>query len=125
MDLQEAYLTLHKASGIKEGDKVKIVQKATGTDMGWARCTAPGKDALVGSYATVHRDKDVEGFMIDALGGRWHFPFYCLELIEKVTPPFVIAGHEVIFTDKGIKVGCEEISNEDLEKLFGRLHERS
>ncbi|KKK82843.1 hypothetical protein LCGC14_2799310, partial [marine sediment metagenome] len=123
MDLQEAYLTLHKASGIKEGDKVKIVQKATGTDMGWNRCTAPGKDALVGSYATVHRDKDVEGFMIDALGGRWHFPFYCLELIEKVTPPLKIGDNEVKFTAEGIKVGCQSVTTEEVDEIHRRLHE--
>ena len=31
----EAYITLHNASGIKVGDKVKILRKAKDREMGW------------------------------------------------------------------------------------------
>ena len=130
MNLEKAYLTLHKASGIEVGDKVKVIKTVRSyQENGWTNVNGCGisqsqRNTAVGTSGIVARDEGSAGFFINSPGENVNWPFYCLELIEKGTPPLEIAGHEVVFTDKGIKVGCEEISHEDLEKLFGRLHER-
>ena len=125
MDLEEAYLTLHKASGIEVGDEVKIMRSFKTDEMASKSGWSDSFKATIGSIGVVTAiDKPMDGFGVTIRSGTIWWPFFCLELIEKGTPPLKIAGHEVIFTDKGIKVGCEEISHEDLEKLFGRLHER-
>lgn len=128
MNLNEAYLTLHKASEISAGDTVKIIRAPSKEDeLGWQGngCFSGAEDCWVnsvGKSALINVDAGQKGFHFSAIGEYW--PFFCLELIKKGTPPIPpinIGDNVVEFTDKGIKVGCQEVSKEVIIEIYERL----
>ena len=79
MNEKEAYLLLHKASGIKVGDKVKVLRKADNYEMGWQMPWDVKMDEFIGKECIVTIDYDSDGFFIKGS----MFPFFCLELVDK------------------------------------------
>ena len=128
MDLKEAYLTLHRASGIEVGDKVKILRLPTSrTENGWQH-SAPQffldlRERSVGSAGFVRIDTrgsfEVQTEIVNEATFAW--PFFCLELIEKGTPPLKIGDNEVQFNDDGIKVGCQTVTKDEVKEIYKRL----
>ena len=80
MNEREAYLVLHKASGIKVGDRVKVLRSAAGNEMGWFNSWDSGMDAAIGKEFIITEDRGVSGFHIPDIGYR--FPFFVLEKVS-------------------------------------------
>ena len=130
MDLKEAYLTLHKASGLKVGDEVRIVRVPFATDNGQPffanHGSLKGMRGLVGKQVIITEDKvDNGGRFIIESGLYFNWPFYCLELIKKAEPVIKIGCETVTFTESGIKVGSQEVTIETIDKIHERIHERA
>lgn len=81
MTEQEAYLTLHKASGLKVGDKVRVLRKAKDHEMGWVNSWMEGMDKNVGRVLEIEKDNGRIGFILDN-GLPLGHPFFVLELVK-------------------------------------------
>ena len=79
MNEREAYLVLHKASGIKPGDTVKVLRTAKSCEMGWNSGWDPRMNDLVGRELNILTDHRDCGFSVD--GYRWVLPFFVLEKV--------------------------------------------
>lgn len=93
--IQDAYLALQEASGIKVGDTVRVLRKAGNEEMGWAsEWPSSCMDKYVGETGVVGECNDSCGFRVQFPDGEgWSFPFFVL---EKVAPRFItINGFEV------------------------------
>ena len=118
MDLQEAYLTLHQASGFEVGGKVKTLRLPQGNEHGWAvNSLANSHAGEVGKVGQITSDQKSRGFGVH--GYVW--PFFCLELIKKGSPPLKIGDNEVKFNDTGIKVGCQAVTKGQVKEIYKRL----
>lgn len=85
-ELTAAYLTLHKASGIEVGDKVKVIRLPESLEMGWNKNIIDRNTRYIGEIFVVKSDDKNGGFEfytdISATGIIF-FPFFCLELVKK------------------------------------------
>jgi len=75
----EDYLKGHKASGLKVGDKVRVLRKAENFEGGWNGTWFPDKTQCIGKEYEIKEDNNGSGF---AFYG-WHFPYFVLEKVEK------------------------------------------
>lgn len=77
------YLKGHKASGIKVGDRVKVVRRAADLEGGWVNgWDHDHMDAAIGREFKIERDCGSLGFSID-VGDDWYdFPYFVLEKVE-------------------------------------------
>lgn len=80
INIRNAYLAMHKASGIKVGDIVKIIRAAEEYEMGWVNGWNRSMTRDVGKYFEVTRDIGQKGFRLGVEGFK--YPFFCLEKIE-------------------------------------------
>lgn len=76
---QEAYLVLHKASGIEVGDEVKVVRPFAGLPFGMGATVTD--DFGVDGFRVLVRADDTHNTTRDA---RYIVPFYYLELTKKL-----------------------------------------
>ncbi len=75
--LQAAYLTLQKASGIKAGDKVKVLRKASDYELGWDNTWDESMDEMVGKEYAVSNVADCG---IEVSDAGCSLPFFILEV---------------------------------------------
>lgn len=119
MNLTDAYLKLHNASGIAVGDTVKVLRKAKDYEMGWDLVWVSGMDLRVGKTYEVADDLGCEGFR---LGGGGVFPFFVLELVKKNAIKKVTLNPsctaEINKDTKTVKVGCQEFSFDKVKELY-------
>lgn len=80
MTSSEAYCVNQLASGIKVGDKVKIVDKAMHRERGWAANWPSEMDGLVG---TTHLVLDNYGDCGFYLSCYFTFPYFVLEVVKE------------------------------------------
>ena len=113
MNEQEAYLVLHKASGIKVGDRVKVLRKAADYEMGWGNSWVASMDGIVGTEGIVTLDDDSYGFEIDHAKG---YPFFVL---EKVSSAPVLPASITEAIESG-DFGCRK---ESVKKLARAIYE--
>jgi len=78
-EINDAYLKLHRACGIKVGDKVKILRKAKTQEMGWDNAWVEPQNKTVGKILEVTGDSDDKGFYLGS--SIYAYPFYVLEKI--------------------------------------------
>jgi hypothetical protein len=98
MTLQDAYLAMQEASGIKVGDTVRVLRKAGDEEMGWASdWPSPCMDKYIGDTGVVKECDGSDGFLVQFPGGKgWRFPFFVLEKIASAPKRFItINGFEV------------------------------
>jgi len=84
MATENAYNVMSKRSGIKVGDRVKVLRRFSSYEMGCHAIHDISKDNAVGKVFTVtrvHRDGDIR---LDTSGCYDYFPFFVLEIIESV-----------------------------------------
>lgn len=74
------YLKGHKASGIKVGDKVKVLRKAEDHEGGWDCVWSLFMDQFVGREFMVESDRGATGFRTT---GYWHLPYFVLEKVAE------------------------------------------
>lgn len=90
--LQDAYLAMQEASGIKVGDTVRVLRKAAAYEMGWGTGWVDGAmDSYIGREWQV---TDVAGAEGVTLGGSWCFPFFVLEKTKDASRFIEINGHK-------------------------------
>ena len=89
MNIKEAYEVMQKASGIKKGDKIKILRTSIEDEMGYCGCST----SEVGEIEKVTRTQGEDGIQID---GYFWYPFFILEVVEKAKDEnmITVAGKE-------------------------------
>lgn len=133
MTLQEAYRIMFEASGIEEGDTVKVLRKAQEDEMGW-NCpwnSEGGMDQTVGhtgKVVDVHGDArgDARGVRVE-FGGPintwWQYPFYVLEIIEKAKPERKdMAKYKSKIVAREEKVDTVRVEDFDADKIYAFYH---
>lgn len=121
MELKAAYAAMQAASGIKVGDKVKVLRRAKSNELGWQNSWNETMTRHVGSEGEVLSingngiELRIEGAKMD-----YNFPFFVLERIPK---PVVrlgnVAGHEThVLPGEYVKVGCTTVSAVDVERII-------
>jgi hypothetical protein len=98
--LQDAYLAMQEASGIKVGDTVRVLRKAEEGEMGWTDDWASSMDECVGKTGIVEGFRGDGGIRVnfsdDKRWEAWNFPFFVLEKIAEAPERFItINGFEV------------------------------
>lgn len=107
-DLEKAYKLMEKNCGLKEGDKVRVLRKATSHELGWCNSWVEPMDDMVGKEATVDFVSKA-GVGIRFKGMSYHYPWFVLEKIASAPPKIVIDGKEI------------EISQESFNNLKKQL----
>ena len=79
----EDYLAAHKASGLKVGDKVRVMRKAVSREGGWdASWNDEYMTPFVGGVFTIWSDRQEIGFELERNGEYFYFPYFVLEKVE-------------------------------------------
>jgi hypothetical protein len=73
-----SYLEGHKNSGIKIGDRVKVLRKANDEENDWSNAWVDNMDKYIGQIVMVLDDGNLLGFQI----GNYHFPYFVLEVVD-------------------------------------------
>jgi len=81
-----SYIDRHKASGLKVGDKVKVLRTANDQEDGWHNSWTTYMDKAVGNIYKIVDDNGKDGFELN-LGNRC-FPYFVLELQPATQPAF-------------------------------------
>ena len=76
--MKEKYLAGHKASGLKKGDKVKVIKKATDFQDGWDLPWFQDMNGNVGKVLEISADLGYCGFQMKE---AWAYPYFVLEKI--------------------------------------------
>jgi hypothetical protein len=116
------YKTRQANSGIKVGDTVKVLRKATDYEHGWPNVWAASRmDGMVGGTYKVESIAR-GGIRLKSLvdGIRWSFPYFVLEAVPP-RPPVVIKGYTVEILADRIKVGCVEADFATVEAIYKRI----
>lgn len=88
--LQDAYLVMQEASGIKVGDTVRVLRKAADYEMGWGNKWVDDRmDNYIGRECRVTNVVGDRGILLE---DKWAFPFFVL---EKTNRFIEINGHKV------------------------------
>jgi len=82
MTEQEAYAVLQEATGIKPGDKVKVLRKAEDFELGWTTYWDPKMNAAVGNIYEVYV-MGKYGIKLKFLNNCYWFPWFVLKVIER------------------------------------------
>ena len=98
MNVEEAYLVMHKASGIQVGDTVKVLRKAENYEMGWFNVWPIEIEPNLGYFRVTQDDKEC-GFR---LNHRWRVPFFVLEVIKKAHT-ITIDGKDISLSEESFK----------------------
>lgn len=81
ISIEEAYKVMQKASGIKAGDKVKVLRNFKNYEMGCGCNWQPEKESFIGKSYTVTQIKDTY-IKLDSSPNYHLFPFFVLEVVE-------------------------------------------
>lgn len=81
MDLRDSYMNLHKASGIKAGDRVRILRNPHVGEIAWTNKDWSFSVGAPGNEARVASDDGLNGFILDGAGIYAGYPFFCIEKI--------------------------------------------
>lgn len=73
------YVAFQAESGLKVGDKVKIIRTAESGEGGWANSWAEQMDAFVGQEAIIARMTHYDIILESRRHGNFAFPFFVLE----------------------------------------------
>ena len=77
------YLSRHKASGLRVGDRVRITRIAGTEEDGWECGWSSAMDCTVGLIGIIEHDSSISGFKvrIDS-GSTWWYPYFVLEKVD-------------------------------------------
>lgn len=114
MGVREAYKVMHEASGIKKGDRVKVLRKAKDKEMGWSVGWISSMNVTVGKTGVVE-DTEVEQVRVrfEHENDYWNYPFFVLEVMESAK----VIRRVVTFVDETGKDVTGEISDETKRNL--------
>jgi len=114
-ELQEAYMSMQNACGIKKGDTVKVLYAAETRVMGWQNSWTSEMDNNIGKELVVY-EVDGYGLNLEGLG----YPFFVLQKIKSGVENIKISDEyeAIIQEDAGIKVGCQKVSFDKIEEIY-------
>ena len=118
------YLSGHRASGLKVGDKVKVVRKSNDKEGGWGDIWAPSMCGFVANEYEIQKDDNDFGFVLN----DWRFPYFVLEKVKekKVTyedvfnelnPEYYITNDSQIDSNAFIKYSSGNINQLHSEEV--------
>lgn len=108
--LEEAYLVMQEASGIKIGDTVKVLRKADFHEMGWLNSWASIMTENIGKKLIVNSINGSNGIYLE---GQC-YPFFVLEKVKSADPKNDIET----FIDSCEDFGCQKNNIKKLVKLL-------
>ena len=114
MTKQEKYLAEQEASGLKEGDKVKVLFKVPSQARGWQNSWVDEMDKAIGKIFTIKTLK-LNGVSFKELTP--YFPFFCLEKIEVEEEKE--ESYEDLISSLDIYSGSKEV----IAKIVAKLRE--
>lgn len=123
-EIRDAYLLLQEASGIRVGDKVRVMRKAKSYSIGWNCCWCNSMDIRVGTTVTVES--------IDPMGivcryedgsGCAYFPWFVLEPTDRTIPVVLNPGYTAVATKEGVDVGGRKFTLEAMDRLAAAVAE--
>lgn len=124
VDTAKAYLVLQNDSGIKVGDKVKVLRKAKSYEMGWSQTWDREMDLCVGKEYIV---KNVNSFGISING--LYFPFFVLEKRENVIHFKVMdklkVEHNCLITENVLTMGCTSFDQNSVDMIIEKWNGRN
>lgn len=102
------YIEQHKASGLKVGDKVKVLKSCKSYEKGWGNTWAEDMNSYVGKICTIFKDSGESGFKLERDNGEYGycFPYFVLEKVEE---------------KKAKKSGFHVLDDADLTQLTGKV----
>ena len=108
---KDLYVKFQKKSGLKAGDKVKVLRSSKFMEFGWNECWLQLKDKFIGEVFTV---VDVEPTGVTLRYDEndlcsWHFPFFILEKVEAFEPKIEFLMPD----DKWEESACDEDDIQD------------
>ncbi len=116
MKIEEAYKTMQEASGIKVGDKVKVLRANERDELGSNTCYHTESELDYNGRDGVVIGIDSNGVSIELPTGRiYRIPFFVLEVVEKAK----IIRKEVRYYDennKDVTDQLSELSKQNLSK---------
>ncbi len=83
MKESKEYLKQHKQSGIKVGDKVKVLKCAENLEKGWMNSWEDPMNNSIGKTLKVISDSGECGFELEDNMVNFEYPYFVLEKIEK------------------------------------------
>ena len=79
-----SYLEKHKASGLKVGDRVRVLRAAENEEGGWDNTWVMEMDEYVEVGGVITEDFAEAGFYVKfGAGESWGFPYFVLEKVEE------------------------------------------
>lgn len=113
MEIYEAYREMEKASGIKEGDTVKVLRTAKNSEMGWRNSWTSHMTRTVGKTLTVESiGVGNSGIWLE---GSCNYPFFVLEVV-KPAHTIKINGKEIPLSEESYnelkRTLCQETQND-------------
>lgn len=111
------YITGQKESGLKVGDKVRIMRKAHDHENGWNNDWHPDMDEYIGRTGTIKRIADLKGVYIHG----WEFPYFVLKKVVNAELPDYVPTREKMTLDNFLdeETMCREWQDR-LVKKFGK-----
>jgi len=124
-ELSDAYQVLQEASGLKVGDRVKIVRELPDYSLGWGTCWNSYMTAALGKEGVISAIHATNGFRLSPFD--YWFPVFSLELIKPVFIPkkFVLStDYTAEVTENGtVVVGCQRIKPELMKQIMAAVDE--
>ena len=92
------YINIHKNSGLKVGDTVKVTRKSYSYEKGWKNSWTEDMDKFIGKQLKITADFLKNGFQLEnpEYDKVYQFPFFVLEKIEVSLTPFEYEDWNVI-----------------------------
>jgi len=119
--MSKEYLKWHKKSGIKIGDKVKLLRMPKDYELGWEMIwTESETDEYIGQTFKVLGDCRAEGFLLDTLPFYFRFPYFVLEVVEPKEKEEEIEVYKVVQKSMGGLMSCRAcIFSQGIEYKIG------
>ena len=124
MTLEECYIYMQSKCGIKVGDKIKVLRKASNQELGWSNNWNPDMDYLVGNTYNVS-EVNKNGICVKRKDcfKNWFLPFFILEKICKPSISLQVADSDVIISETSLKFGCTTLSKDEVDLLVKEWQE--
>lgn len=114
-----------KTHSLKVGDEVKVLRKAKTEELGWELGWNENMNKLIGQTLKIYRIHPSKGIRV-CESPYFSVPFFVLEPTNMT--PVIVKVNETydaeIYGSGDIKVGCQEVSFENLEAIYLKAKER-
>lgn len=116
MNIKQAYKLMQDNSGLKVGDRVKVLRKAQNGEMGWDDTWSDEMDHLVGQDCIVDNISG-SNIYVYYFGDEWAYvvPFF---ILEKIEVPLMLGDFKVEEYKGGIIVDGKKFTDSQVKLLY-------